>query len=271
VLVVVDAFTKYTWLFATKSTGTQEVVNHMKGLFGMFGALRRVISNRRTAFTSQVFTQCLNTFNIKHIQVAVASPWANGQAERVNRFLKSTLAKLVNSPNEWRTKLIDAQYVLNNTFHKAINTTPNKLLLGYDQRNHTDRDLQWKIKALLEIDEDLDKQRATLRDCAQEANRNLQLYNKAKYDKKHKKPTLYQPGDLVMIRNMSVKPGINQKLLPKFRGPYQVKRALNKNRYVITDVPGYQLTNKPYNSILSTDKIKPWIRIPTVEKNEHVN
>jgi hypothetical protein len=82
--------------------------------------------------------QCLNTFDIKHIHVAVASPWANGQVERANRFLKNTLAKLVNAHGDWKSKLIDAQYVLNNTFHKAINTTPSKLLLGYDQRNHTD-------------------------------------------------------------------------------------------------------------------------------------
>jgi hypothetical protein len=89
---------------------------------------------------------------------------------------------------------------------------------------------------------------------------------KIEYDKKHKKPTLYRPGDLVMIRDMTVKPSVNQKLLPKIKGPYQVKKALNKNRYVITDVPGYQLTAKSYNSILLSDKIKPWIRVPTVRK-----
>jgi transposase InsO family protein len=55
VLVVVDAFTKYSWLFAAKSTGAQEVVDNMKYLFGMFGAPKRVVSDRGTVFTSQVF------------------------------------------------------------------------------------------------------------------------------------------------------------------------------------------------------------------------
>jgi len=36
---------------------------------------------------------------------------------------------------------------------------------------------------------------------------------------------------------------------------------LKKNRFVVTDVPGYNITSKPYNTILSADKIKPWIRI----------
>lgn len=38
--------------------------------------------------------------DIKHVLTAVASPWANGQVERVNRFLKSTLAKLVEEPSD---------------------------------------------------------------------------------------------------------------------------------------------------------------------------
>jgi hypothetical protein len=44
---------------------------------------------------------------------------------------------------------------------------------------------------------------------------------------------------------MHPRAGLNPKLLPKFRGPYQVKKILNKNRYVITDVPGYNITQKP--------------------------
>lgn len=60
------------------------------------------------------------------------------------------------------------------------------------------------------------------------------------YDKKHKKPTLYREGDLVMIRNFVNQPGISRKLLPKFKGSYRVHKVLFKNRYVITD---YLVTN----------------------------
>lgn len=69
---------------------------------------------------------------------------------------------------------------------------------------------------------------------------------------------------------MQHKPGINTKLIPKFKGPYQIKAILNKNRFVATDIPGYNLSQKPYNTILSSDKIKPWIRID-VPKKEKLN
>jgi len=170
---------------------------------------------------------------------------------------------LIDEPGDWKNKLLDGQYVLNNTFHKAINSTPSKLLLGYDQRNHTDYDLQLAIKSLQDIDQNLVGQRLAFRDNAQKVNRKLQLYNKEIYDEKHKKPTLYKEGDLVMIRDMAARPGINKKLLPKFKGPYQVRRVLRKNRYVIGDVHGGQIANKPYNSVLSSDKLKPWIRVTT--------
>lgn len=158
------------------------------------------------------------------------------------------------------------QYILNNTYHKAIDSTPSKLLFGFDQRYHSDADLQEAIQKLEKIDSDINIQRAKLRDCASEANKRLQLYKKTYYDKRHKKPSQYKEGDLVMIRQGAYPVGTNRKLLPKFKGPFKINKVLAKNRYVITDVPGYQWSTKPYNSILSSDKIKPWIRVSTANE-----
>lgn len=100
-----------------------------------------------------------------------------------------------------------------------------------------------------------------MRDSAQLANKTMQEYNKTYYDKRHKKPSLYSEGDLVMIRSLAIKRGVNQKLLPKYKGPYVIKAVLKKNRYVVADKEGYNRTQKPYNAILSSDKLKPWVRV----------
>lgn len=99
--------------------------------------------------------------------MAVASPWTNGAVERVNRFLKSTLAKMVDENNDWMNVLSVAQHVINNTLNKAIGTTPSKLLLGYDQRVGQDRDLRDIIENLQEMDKNFDADRAEARDLAQ--------------------------------------------------------------------------------------------------------
>lgn len=186
----------------------------------------------------------------------------------MNRFLKSTLAKIIDDPCNWAKKLGKAQYILNNTFHKSINTTPSKLLLGYDQRNASDKELRHYIEKLISIDTNLEKERNELRDTAKLVNRAVQNYNKCRYDKCHKKPTRYNEGDFVLIKVLQHKPGTSQKLAPKFKGLYLIKRVLRKNRFVVTDIPGYNLTQKPLNIILFADKIKPWIRITDVTASE---
>jgi hypothetical protein len=175
--------------------------------------------------------------------------------------LKSTLSKLIESSEDWKIKLASVQFVINNSLNKAIDSTPSKLLLGYDQKNNNDKILRKLIDNLREVDFDFDKERENERNIAQSVNRRLQEYNKKQYDKRHKRNRKYKEGDLVLVRVTQHKPGTNTKLAPKYKGPYRIKAVLNKNRYAIADVPGYNITQKPLNTIMSPDKLKPWIRI----------
>lgn len=59
-----------------------------------------------------------------------------------------------------------------------------------------------------------------------------------------------------MIRDTAVKPGENKKFKPDYKGPYLVAKTLNKNRYVIQDNAGFNIS-RPYNLILSPDRMKP--------------
>ena len=52
IFVVINGFTKFVWLYATKSTSTVEVVQHLKKQSTIFGNPQRIISDRGTAFTS---------------------------------------------------------------------------------------------------------------------------------------------------------------------------------------------------------------------------
>lgn len=101
-------------------------------------------------------------------------------------------------------------------------------------------------------------------------NRAVQNYNKQQYDKRHKKLTQYREGDLVAIRVLQHKPGVNQKLTSKYSGPYRIKNVLRKNRYMVMDVPEFDLT-PPLNTILSANKIKPWIRVGSEPPNLKIN
>ncbi|XP_011699158.1 PREDICTED: uncharacterized protein LOC105456655, partial [Wasmannia auropunctata] len=179
---------------------------------------------------------------------------------RVNRFLKSTISKLIESPDLWALSLHKAQYVVNNTVHSSTTSTPSKLMLGYDKRNHTDHKLKDFLDSLAEIDNDIINQREKCRDTAVEATHRIQAYNKLYYDKRHRKPTQYKEGEYVMICDTQNVPGASRKFKSNYKGPYLISKTLNNNRYVVTDIPGFSLSSRAYNTILSPDRLKPWIK-----------
>lgn len=89
--ILVDAYTRFIWLFSTKSTGSKETIKYLQSIIDTFGKPLNIVSDRGTAFTSKEFEEFIKLNGIHHRQVAVAAPWANGIAERTNRFLKSLL------------------------------------------------------------------------------------------------------------------------------------------------------------------------------------
>lgn len=259
VLVVVDSYTRYTWFFPTKTTKTREMCEHLHFLFNVFGIPLTIISDRGSSFTSNEFLLFLKEFGIIHRKVAVASPWANGLAERANRFLKSSLVRLSNEPEDWKLLLNKIQYVVNNTVNSSINCTP-KLLLGYDQHFHSDSSLKVVIDALAEFNESFLNSRERAQDIARLTTSKIQNYNKAYFDKSHKSPSLYNVNDYVLVRSLQFKIGESKKIKNKYKGPYMISKVLGHNRYVVQDIPGFNVSSRPYNSILSSDKIKPWIK-----------
>lgn len=87
VFLVVDSFTKYVKLYATKTTSTKEAIDCLSQYFANYSRPKVIISDRGSCFTSVEFKEFLDDNNVKHIKIATGSPKANGQVERVNRIL----------------------------------------------------------------------------------------------------------------------------------------------------------------------------------------
>ncbi|EZA55635.1 hypothetical protein X777_04327 [Ooceraea biroi] len=66
-----------------------------------------------------------------------------------------------------------------------------------------------------------------------------------------------------MIRNYETTPGVSKKLVPKFRGPYEIKKTLGNDRYVVCDPPGFQNTQKSYEGVWEAKNIRPWLYSPS--------
>lgn len=267
VLVIVDAFTKMVRLYPVNSTSSREVCASLDKYFSYYSRPRRIITDRGTAFTSNEFTEYPKKHNVSHVKVAVASPQANGQVERVNRVLKSTLAKITDPIDhaDWSNKLSQVEYALNNTVQKSIKQTPSKLLFGIEQRGEIVDELTEYLeeKFAYETDRDLIQIRAD----ADSAIKRSQEYNEL-YFLKHSIPAkTYAAGDFVVIRNTDTTVGSNKKLIAKYRGPYVIRRVLPNDRYVVTDIDNCQVTQMPYDGIVEAKRIRKWTQ--KRDSNDH--
>jgi len=99
-----------------------------------------------------------------------------------------------------------------------------------------------------------------VRTIAAECIEKAQEGNAAQYNSKRKTPTVYTENDYVMITNVDVTVGHNKKLVPKFRSPNVVRKVLKHDRYVIGDIDGFQVTQRPFETIVGPDRMKMWVK-----------
>ncbi|GFT93321.1 retrovirus-related Pol polyprotein from transposon 17.6 [Trichonephila clavipes] len=82
IFTVVDAFTKFTWLYPVKTVSAESALEKLKQQQKTFGNPIRIISDRGSAFTSKLFYDYCDEENIQHLQIATGVPRGNGQVEQ---------------------------------------------------------------------------------------------------------------------------------------------------------------------------------------------
>ncbi|XP_055951482.1 uncharacterized protein LOC129987539 [Argiope bruennichi] len=176
----------------------------------------------------------------------------NGQVERVHGTLIPLLAKLsINDPTKWYTHVQAAQRVFNSTAPRSTKFTPFELMIGVQMRHKNDQKildiLQEKYEQMV-IDN-----REEIREEARQNILRLQEENKRAYNKRRKKATQYNPGDLVAIQRTQFGSGL--KLRPKFHGPYRMTAKKPHERYLVEKVEIHEGPNHTYTAV---DYMKPW-------------
>ncbi|GFW81273.1 hypothetical protein TNCV_376211 [Trichonephila clavipes] len=209
IFTVVDAFTKFTWLYPVKTVSAESALEKLKQQQKTFGNPIRIISGRGSAFTSKLFHDYCDEENIQHLQIATGVPRGNGQVERIHRTLIPVLTKLsLDDSTKWYKYVDRLQRILNSTICRSTKWTPFELLVGNKMRNKEDI----LIEDLL----------------------------------RRKKASLYKEGDLVAIQRTQF--GAGRKLRPKFLGPYKVTKVNPQDRYEVEKVGQHEGPNSTTTS-----------------------
>ncbi|KRT82284.1 hypothetical protein AMK59_3213 [Oryctes borbonicus] len=267
---IIDGFTKFIKLYPCKTTSAQEVIKCLCSYMQNYSRPKIIISDRGSCFTSNLFKEFTNDNGIKHILIAAGAPRSNGQIERMNSIITPTLSKLADQNKvewddltadladqnkvEWDDLTADVEFGMNNTVNRATGETPSKLLFGRDQLGKIQDNVRETLETIIQ------NQDGNLEEIRAKAEKRIvesQTKNEESYNKRRRAARRYDVGQHVMLSNIDTTPGVNKKLIPKYRGPYQIKAVLPNDRYLITDIPGFQNTQIPYESVLDASRLKP--------------
>lgn len=256
-LVVVDSFTKFVFITAVKKANSTGVINEMDNISKTFGNPRRIIADAGSAFTSHAFREYCSNKNIRLHTVATGMPRSNGQVERFNKTILEAMRTMGADLTEdrWDQCTKPLQQALNSTFHKTIKAVPSEVLLGY--RLKTDSDV-----IAPQSDENHVVDVTQLRAKVDENIKTDSETQKQRFDKSRTKAKKYREGDLVLVKIPSqTNDGQSRKLLPVFKGPFQIKKVLGNDRYEISDLRGSERSARKYTGQTAAENMKPWINI----------
>ncbi|KAJ8911033.1 hypothetical protein NQ315_017399 [Exocentrus adspersus] len=193
-IIAVDAFTKFVFMEAVPNTKAGHVIKFLDKVIETFGVPRRIICDRASTFTGRSFTEWCHNLSIKRVLCATATPRANGQVERMNRFILSALMASTEDETHWDEAVSQVRWGINSTVNSSTGKTPYEVFLGYRPRGINDAFLTAEVT--VDVHHDLE----TLRDNVSQRIEDHQRYEKERYDKKHAKPVTYSVGQHVVVR-----------------------------------------------------------------------
>jgi hypothetical protein len=150
------------------------------------------------ALLAKILETIVKSMNIKVNYNATATPRANGQAERYNRTILSTLSISTDDERNWDMNVQTVQWGLNTSINKTTGKTPYELLLGYQPRQANDTFLSAEV---CETSHNKDIFHTREQTCTRIKRK--QDEQKARYDRKRKMTTNYCVGQLVLVRKIA--------------------------------------------------------------------
>ena len=168
ILTMVDGFSKFVWLFPTKTTSTEETLKKLYLWSDVFGFPKRLITDKAPGFTSTSFEKFANDNSIEHLTITTGLPRGNGQIERVNRTVLSILAKIsADDPKKWYKYVGNVQLAINGNYHSSTKKSPFEIMFGVKINKNFDLNIKEIIEEYL-IQEFSEK-----RDTIEKRNNNM--------------------------------------------------------------------------------------------------
>ncbi|KAL4297251.1 hypothetical protein GQ457_12G025690 [Hibiscus cannabinus] len=235
ILVVVDRLTKYGNFFALPRHYDAQYIAKVlvQGIVKLHGIPRSMVSDRDPIFLSAIWTELARLQGTELCLSSAYHPQTDGQTEALNRCLEMYLCCMTgDEPSKWETYLAWAKFWYNTAFQASAGMTPFRALYGRDPPTlvsyvdggslnpQVDTALRDRDEILRELKHNLFQAQLRMKNQADKRRREVEL----------------TVGDWAFVRlqpyrQLSLRMNRNQKLSPRFFGPYKVAQRIGPVAY----------------------------------------
>ena len=235
-----------------------------------YGMPTRVITDNGPE-TKEAFKKLLERLGIPHISITPYNHHANGVVERGHFVLREALIKSCQGKiTDWPDHLQSAVFADRVTTSRVTGYSPYQLLHGtepalpmdlaeatflvpgFRPRMSTADLLALRIQQLQKRPEDLQTAAETLRKS--------RFASKAQFEKRFIRRLtrdVYQPDELVLVRNTAIEMSHDRKHKARYLGPYQIIEQTPTGQYNVKELDGTPLPHK----------IVPWRLMPYIHRD----
>jgi Integrase core domain/Chromo (CHRromatin Organisation MOdifier) domain len=240
ILVFTDYFTKWPEAYALPDLEAVTTARKfLEGIILRHGAPSRIITDRGSQFTADVFREVTELLGTKHSMTTAYHPQTDGQAERMVGTISTMLGKLTGLYQEdWDLYIPYALYAYRTAVHATTGETPFFLVYGRDEVSPSDMRLRQWIEGK-KTTTDYTKLVIQRLQAARERvikNSVKQKETNQKYYDRGREPSTFELGDVVWLKLGQNKPGEARKLKPKWVGPYRIIHMVENSKGLVVDI-----------------------------------
>ena len=235
------------------------VVKAVKRWITYFGKPQFIVLDNASYFVKGDFEAWCAKERIQLIPASLYTPEANGKIENFNGQLQYTLARITlarearaNTTTEtvakkWYPHLQDALRVRNNHVSRVIGISPYQFVFGQEPPSVAGDQLTTDI--IEELQEQRMQDLELVRFLREHATAHRIQNRMEERGEDLPAPRAYKEGDLVWYYQKDQDQGIAsvKKILPRWKGPYQISLALQGGAYLVVDGAGKRVGNGTIN------------------------
>lgn len=242
-----------------KGTATEIARFFLHDIVLRHGAPSTVITDRGAAFTAKLMQDALRLSHTSHRKTTAYHPQTNGLTERLNKTIADMISMYVDVQHKtWDEILPYITFAYNTATQETTRFTPFRLVYGREARTMLDVMLPCSTDDEVDLEAELFAQRAEeARQLARIHIQRQQVTDARRYNV-HRREVDYSPGDHVLVWTPIRHPGLSEKLLHRYFGPYKVLRRLSDVNYEVIPDGTVQTRRRPRSEIVHVVRMKPY-------------